>query len=43
VAADSAALRKLEEGHPVAALKHAFRARSLVDSVRNQVIEESIR
>lgn len=33
----------LEQGRPIAAFKAAMEARSLIDAVRQQVIEESIR
>jgi hypothetical protein len=43
VAADSLAQVMLHDGRPVAALRHAMKARSLVDVVRHQVTEELVR
>jgi hypothetical protein len=40
---DETAISQLAEGRPVAALRSAMRARQLIDVVRHQVIEESIR
>lgn len=41
--ADSVALVRLEDGHPIAAFRETMKSRSLVDAIRHQVAEEMIR
>jgi hypothetical protein len=43
VAADSLAQVMIAEGRPIAAVRQAMKARSLVDAVRHQITEELLR
>ncbi|HSJ26128.1 MAG TPA: hypothetical protein VK929_15730 [Longimicrobiales bacterium] len=41
--ADSTAAVRLDEGRPIAAVRYAMKGRGLLDAIRHQVVEETIR